>query len=282
MRVSSRATGSPTTSASARSGTSESASTWTASASASTSPANAPTTSSDCWDAEAEIDGDWIEITGFSYRSDYDLSKHDAHSDEDFTVFRQYDEPKMVERATVDPDMSYLGPEFGGDAGRHRRGAPDARRTRPGRVRRRRGDRRSRRRDLHRTGRRRPASASRRSRSRGEHITPHVVEPSFGVDRVLYTVLDHAYERTKSRARRGRDWRLEPELAPTTRRRLPADGQGRDGRAGPGNRGRTPERTASTSPTTIRVTSAGGTADRTKSARRSVSPSTTKRWKTAP
>jgi len=28
---------------------------------------------SDCWDAESEVDGDWIEIAGFSYRADYDL-----------------------------------------------------------------------------------------------------------------------------------------------------------------------------------------------------------------
>src|SRR6056297_1644069 len=70
----------------------------------------------DCWDAEAEVDGDWIEITGFAYRGDYDLSKHGEYADEDFTVFKQYDDPITVERASVEPDMSYLGPEFGGDA----------------------------------------------------------------------------------------------------------------------------------------------------------------------
>ncbi|MFW6435900.1 MAG: glycine--tRNA ligase, partial [Halovenus sp.] len=42
---------------------------------------------SDCWDAESEIDGDWIELAGFAYRGDYDLSKHAEHSDEDFTLF---------------------------------------------------------------------------------------------------------------------------------------------------------------------------------------------------
>jgi len=71
---------------------------------------------SDCWDAESEIDGNWIEMAGFAHRGNYDLSKHAEHSGDRFTIFRQYDEPKTVERATVDPDMSYLGPEFGGDA----------------------------------------------------------------------------------------------------------------------------------------------------------------------
>ncbi|PSQ43237.1 glycine--tRNA ligase, partial [Halobacteriales archaeon SW_5_68_122] len=63
----------------------------------------------DCWDAETELGGNWVEVTGFAYRSDYDLRKHAEYSEEEFTVFRQYDEPKTVERATVDPDMSYLG-----------------------------------------------------------------------------------------------------------------------------------------------------------------------------
>ncbi|MFB6219635.1 MAG: glycine--tRNA ligase, partial [Halobacteriaceae archaeon] len=72
----------------------------------------------DCWDAETEVsapgaDDDWIEVAGFAYRSDYDLRKHAAHSGEEFSVFQQYDEPRTVERPTVDPDMSYLGPEFG-------------------------------------------------------------------------------------------------------------------------------------------------------------------------
>ncbi|VVB72193.1 Proline--tRNA ligase [uncultured archaeon] len=28
---------------------------------------------------------------------------------------------------------------------------------------------------------------------RGEEIIPHVIEPSFGIDRIIYTVLDHSY-----------------------------------------------------------------------------------------
>jgi glycyl-tRNA synthetase len=75
--------------------------------------------SSDCWDAESDIGGeeeDWLEISGFSYRSDYDLSKHGEYSDEDFTIFKEYDEPKKLEETVVKPDMGYLGPEFGGKA----------------------------------------------------------------------------------------------------------------------------------------------------------------------
>lgn len=170
---------------------------------------------SDCWDAESEVDGDWIEITGFAYRGDYDLSKHAEHSGEDFTVFKQYDEPITVERATVDPDMSYLGPEFGGDAQR----VADA---------------------LEALAERDPSafdadevtveidgedyavpveqtnfSVDEVTES-GEHVRPHVVEPSFGVGRIIYTVLAHAYETDEVDGEERTYLALPPEQAPTT------------------------------------------------------------------
>ncbi|WP_458207262.1 glycine--tRNA ligase [Haladaptatus sp. NG-SE-30] len=170
---------------------------------------------SDCWDAEAEIDGDWIEITGYAYRSDYDLSKHDAYSDEDFTVFRQYDEPKVVERATVEPDMSYLGPEFGGAAA----DIADALQTLAERDRSAfDGDEVTVEVDgdsymipVAKTG-----FSVEEAKESGEHITPHVVEPSIGIDRVLYTVFAHAYEQDEVDGETRTRLAIEPELAPTT------------------------------------------------------------------
>lgn len=168
----------------------------------------------DCWDAESEVDGDWIEISGYAYRSDYDLSKHDDYSDEDFTVFKQYDEPKVVERATVDPDMSYLGPEFGGKAAdigealetlaERDRAAFDGAEvtvevdgdeyTIP----------------VEKTG-----FSVDEVKESGEHIMPHVVEPSIGIDRVIYTVLDHAYAEDEVEDETRTRLSLEPSVAPT-------------------------------------------------------------------
>jgi len=179
----------------------------------------------DCWDAESEVSGaaedlddpasgDWIEIAGFAYRGDYDLSKHADHADDDFTVFEQYDEPRTVERAVVDPDMSVLGPEFGGRAG----DVADALR------------------DL---AERDPSAfegetvtvevdgeavtvdgevANFRIETQteaGEHVTPHVVEPSFGVDRTVYTLIAHAYDRDVIDDEERTYLSLAPEVAPT-------------------------------------------------------------------
>jgi glycyl-tRNA synthetase len=169
----------------------------------------------DCWDAEAELGGNWVEITGFAYRSDYDLSKHSEYGDDEFTVFRQYDEPKTVERATVDPDMSTLGPEYGGAAaaiadalGDLAATDPDAFEADPVTV------------EV--DGEAYEVSSDVANFSvetvteSGEHVTPHVVEPSFGIDRVVYTVLTHAYSTDEVDGEKRAYLDLPAEVAPTT------------------------------------------------------------------
>jgi glycyl-tRNA synthetase len=171
----------------------------------------------DCWDAEAEVDGDWIELAGFAYRADYDLSKHDAHSDDDFTIFKQYDEPVTVERPAVDPDMSVLGPEFGGSAGDVASALEDLAATDP---------------DAFRTdddtvtvtvdGDAFEVSLDAVNfevegvTESGEHVTPHVVEPSLGIDRALYTVLDHSYREDEVDGEARTYLELPAAVAPTT------------------------------------------------------------------
>ncbi|ELZ03127.1 glycyl-tRNA ligase [Natrialba chahannaoensis JCM 10990] len=168
----------------------------------------------DCWDAESEIDGNWIEMAGFAYRSDYDLSKHAEYSEDRFTVFRQYDEPKTVERATVDPDMSYLGPEFGGAA----QDVVDELESLAGR------DRAAFEGDSveieldgesHEIPVEKTGFAVEEQTEAGEHIVPHVVEPSFGVDRLVYTVLHHAYAEDEVDGEERTYLALDPEVAPT-------------------------------------------------------------------
>ena len=169
----------------------------------------------DCWDAETELGGNWIEVTGFAYRSSYDLSKHGEYSEEPFTIFRQYDEPKTIERAVVDPDMSYLGPEFGSDAG----AVAEALESLAGR------DRSAFEGDsvtvevdgetytvpIEKTG-----FSIEEQTEAGEHITPHVVEPSFGIGRLVYSVLIHAHGTDTVDGETRSFLELPAKLAPTT------------------------------------------------------------------
>jgi glycyl-tRNA synthetase len=170
--------------------------------------------SADCWDAESEVGGDWVEIAGFSYRADYDLSKHGEYAADDFTIFRQYDEPKTVERAVVDPDMSVLGPEFGGAAGDVAEALSDLAKRDPDAF----------------DGETVTVEVDGESYTvdtevadfrveeqteSGEHITPHVVEPSFGVGRTVYTLIEHGYteDEVAGEARTFLD--LDASVAPT-------------------------------------------------------------------
>jgi len=169
----------------------------------------------DCWDAETEIGGNWVEVTGFAYRSDYDLRKHAEYSEEEFTVFRQYDEPRTVERATVDPDMSYLGPTFGDAAGdvadalealARRDGSAFAGDAVTVEV-----DDESYTLPVEKTG----FAVEERTES-GEHITPHVVEPSFGIDRLVYSVLAHRHGTDEVDGEERSFLELPTEMAPTS------------------------------------------------------------------
>jgi glycyl-tRNA synthetase len=170
---------------------------------------------SDCWDAEAELGGDWVEIAGFAYRGDYDLSKHDEYGDDSFTVFQQYDEPKTVERAVVDPDMSALGPEFGGQAMAVAEALQDLADRDPDAFEADEvtvevdGEDVTVDTDLA------NFSVEEQTES-GEHITPHVVEPSFGVDRTVYTVIAHAYAEDEVAGEERSFLRLDPSVAPTS------------------------------------------------------------------
>ena len=184
----------------------------------------------DCWDAESEIGGNWIEIAGFAYRGDYDLTKHGEHSKDRFTVFKRYDEPKTVERAIVDPDMAALGPEFGGAAGDVADALQELAEHDPDAFD---GDEVT----VEVSDASSDASGSRtqsgddgetytvdsdvanfsveEQTENGEHITPHVVEPSFGIGRTVYTLLEHAYSKDEVDDETRTYLSLAPEIAPT-------------------------------------------------------------------
>jgi glycyl-tRNA synthetase len=169
---------------------------------------------SDCWDAESQVDGDWIEITGFAYRGCYDLSKHDEYSREDYTIFKEYDEPKIVEETTISPDMGELGPKYGDRAsdivdalGEKAEEEPEAFEQDEVVV------------EVDGEEFSIPVELTgfevKEVKKSGEHILPHVVEPSFGIDRMVYTVLAHAYDEDEVDDEERTVMRFSENVAPT-------------------------------------------------------------------
>ncbi len=173
----------------------------------------------DCWDAEADVSGpgedpEWIELAGIANRGTYDLSHHETHTDERYRVFVEYDEPRTTERASVDPDMAALGPEFGSRAAdiavAVEELAEEDRSAFEGETVAVELEEETVEIPVEQTG-----FAVEEVTERGEHITPHVIEPSMGIDRAVYTVLVHAYDEDEIDGEERTVLRLPPEMAPT-------------------------------------------------------------------
>jgi glycyl-tRNA synthetase len=176
----------------------------------------------DCWDAEVQLSFGWTEVVGVADRTSYDLEAHMRVSGVDLRAFNRFDTPKTVEKVAVVPNPAKLGPKFKGQAkaialalsaldGNGKEGAEfldlkidgkDVRVEKDG------------------------FTVKKVTETvNGEWFTPHVIEPSYGIDRILYSVLEHAYFETK---KEGEDYvvlRLKPAMAPVTVGILPLMGK---------------------------------------------------------
>lgn len=149
----------------------------------------------------------WTEVSGFNYRTDYDLKQHMKHSGVDMQVFKEYDKPIVTEKVVIEPILAKIGPAFKKEASKvvallakvdvkeveeslKGKGyyVAESFKILPEHV-------NIVRKSIEETGRR---------------FTPHVVEPSFGIDRLVYVTLEYAYDKRKDRAL----LKLPRELAP--------------------------------------------------------------------
>jgi glycyl-tRNA synthetase len=70
----------------------------------------------DCWDAECHSSYGWIECVGCADRSAYDLTQHTKHSGVKLVAEKQFDKPKVVDVAEIQADKSVVGKLFKQDA----------------------------------------------------------------------------------------------------------------------------------------------------------------------
>ena len=144
----------------------------------------------DCWDLEAETSYGWIELVGVADRGCYDVQAHLRHSGADMTAFERFDEPREVTSEVVKPKYEVMGKLFKGDtkalAAKLTEVPPDAVRGEAEVA-------------VEADGRQITVPSScyevitRTEKASGVKLVPHVIEPSYGVDRILYAVLEHAY-----------------------------------------------------------------------------------------
>lgn len=146
----------------------------------------------DCWDLEAEIGYGWTELVGIADRGSYDVQAHITLSGADLTAFERFDEPREVELQVIKPNFGALGPLFKGKA----KSIGDALSKMP--VSSAMGKSHI---EVEIDGEKFSVPAScydvvlKKEKVSGKKLVPHVIEPSYGVDRILFSVLDHAYNK---------------------------------------------------------------------------------------
>lgn len=145
----------------------------------------------DCWDAEILTDRfGWVEVVGIADRTDYDLSAHANMSKTELSIFIEYEQPKMVEKFVVKPNMGKMGPMFKGKAKivAEALKALTAEELEKEEIKVIAGG------EEFTVPREMVEFAQETIKISGETIVPHVIEPSFGIDRILYSVMEHAYD----------------------------------------------------------------------------------------
>ena len=171
----------------------------------------------DCWDAEAYTDQfGWVEIIGIADRTDFDLKSHIKHSKEDLSVFKEYDEAKTVKTIKPSFNMKKFGPTFKGDSPKAKellenadpktiQEAFDNEGTYKFSI----GDNEY---EIDETF---VTFEEKEEKIKGERIVPHVIEPSYGIDRITYATLLHSYTEDVSEEGENRAYfKIPAKIAP--------------------------------------------------------------------
>ena len=166
---------------------------------------------SDCWDLEMHGSYGWIECVGIAHRGCYDLEAHEnATNSNELRAWRDFDEPIEVDKEVVKAIGSVVGPAFRQQAGEVTQALSE----------------------LENIPTSFPFELSLSDGSnvtiddsmvevvrvqetiQGEWFLPHVVEPAFGLDRIIWHLLDHGYEMTSKEGEEYLILHLSESVAP--------------------------------------------------------------------
>jgi len=150
----------------------------------------------------------WVEVAGHAHRTDFDLSSHIKLSGADLSIFKPFDQPITKKIRAVVPQESILGPVLREKT----RTIVDAlKATNPKEI----EDSFAKSGSFEIQGFKVLPShvriEERTEKEAGRRFVPHVVEPSFGAERLVYAALEYAYTRSEDRV----VLRLPVGLAPT-------------------------------------------------------------------
>ena len=163
----------------------------------------------ECWDAELySMRFGWIECVGIADRSAYDLNAHIDSTNVDMYAMKKFAEPKVVKVKKIVPKMNVMGPFFKDKAGKIKDLLEkiDVKDTKKISV------------EVDGETIEIPENCyeivETKEKMMGEKFVPHVIEPSFGIDRVVYFILEHNYTEIKKKGEEYRILKLTPQMAP--------------------------------------------------------------------
>ncbi|KAA1472692.1 glycyl-tRNA synthetase [Dentipellis sp. KUC8613] len=172
----------------------------------------------DCWDAEIENSYGWTECVGCADRAAYDLTVHSARTGHPLVVRQALKEPIVTERLAAEFNKKVIGKTFGRDAGVLQKLFEGYDEAQLARVQ---GELAQGKATVvtpegkeltltpeHLTIERKTFKQSIRE------FTPNVIEPSFGLGRILYVLLEHNFWAREQDVERG-VLSLPPVVAPT-------------------------------------------------------------------
>ena len=139
----------------------------------------------------------WVEVSGYAYRTDYDLKRHMEFSGVDMRVFKEHEKPVEREQTLIKPLMAKLGPIFKEETAKV---AEMISKADPEKV-----ETSIKKNGYYMLGEykilpQHVKITRKKVKEQGRRFIPHVVEPSFGSDRLVYVALEYAYRVRDDRA----------------------------------------------------------------------------------
>ncbi len=169
----------------------------------------------DCWDAEIYTERfGWIECVGIADRTDYDLRSHSAHSGVELSIFVELDEEREIETYEINLNYKVVGRIFKKDTKAIEAYINNLSEKEKeefvkniennGKV------------IINIDGKEfeilKDYVEIKKVKKviKGEKVIPHVIEPSYGIDRITYCLLEHSYREEEDRVYLD----LKPSIAP--------------------------------------------------------------------
>lgn len=163
----------------------------------------------ECWDAEIYSDRfGWVECVGIADRAAYDLKSHMDYTSIDMRVFEKFDEPKKEKKRIVKAKMDKLGKVFRGDAKKIKDAIEKISIEKKEKIKLRIDGKE------YEIGEEFYEIEEREETISGRKYIPHVIEPSYGIDRIFYFILEHNYREIEKEGERYVILSLPPYISP--------------------------------------------------------------------